>query len=215
MSAASAQRLRPPPPGFVELAAAVPGVRLEIGYHRASNFTGAPLPGYAAPGAWLMGHVAEDLSRVQAELAPRGLGILCYDAYRPRRATHAMIHWARTAGRQDLLDGYIARHSRHNVGATIDLTLVDLATGHPLEMGTRWDTFTAASHTASATGLAAENRALLHGLMVAHGWQPYSKEWWHFRFLAADGPSRDVPYGADEPDEGAWRAPDGWEPLDP
>lgn len=211
----TSQRLRPPPAGFVDLAAAVPGIRLEIGYHGAANFTGAPLPGYGAPGAWLMAHVAEDLAAIQRELRPRGLGILCYDAYRPVRATHAMIQWARTAGRQDLLDGYIARHSRHNVGATIDLTLAALDGGRPLDMGTPWDTFTPASHGANATGAAAENRAVLHQIMVAHGWQPYSKEWWHFRFLAADGPPRDVPYGADEPDEGAWRAPPGWEPLDP
>jgi D-alanyl-D-alanine dipeptidase len=211
----SAPRRRPPPPGFVDLAAAVPGVRLEIGYHGASNFTGAPLPGYGAPGAWLMGHVAEDLARIQRELAPRGLGLLVYDAYRPRRATHAMIHWAERNGRQDLLDGYIARHSRHNVGATVDLTLVAVETGRPLDMGTAWDTFTPASHTANAEGVALENRAVLHTSMVAHGWQPYSKEWWHFRFLAADGPPRDVPYGADEPDEGAWRAPEGWGVLEP
>jgi D-alanyl-D-alanine dipeptidase len=212
----SAPRLRPPPPGFVELAAAVPGIRLEIGYHGASNFTGAPLPGYGAPGAWLMAHVAEDLAKIQREIAPRGLGLLCYDAYRPRRATHAMIHWAEQNGRAYLLDdGYIARRSRHNVGATVDVTLADLATGRPLDMGTAWDTFIPASHTANATGAAAESRALLHGLMIAHGWQPYSKEWWHFRFLAADGPPRDVPYGADEPEEGQWRPPEGWGTLEP
>lgn len=209
-------RLRPPPPGFVELAAAIPDLRLDVGYHRASNFTGAPLPGYGAPGAWLQGHVAEDLASIQRELAPRGLGLLCFDAYRPRRATHAMVHWAERTGQLRLVhEGYISPRSRHNVGATVDLSLAELETGRPLDMGTTWDTFTAASHTANATGRVQENRALLHGLMVAHGWQPYSKEWWHFRYLAADGEPRDVPYGVEEPEEGAWRAPAGWRPLEP
>ncbi len=212
----SVPRLRPPPAGFVDLAAAVPGIRLDIGYARPGNFTGAPLPGYGAPGAWLMAHVAEDLARIQAELAPRGLGLVCFDAYRPRRATHAMIHWAEQTGRTHLFDeGYIARRSRHNVGATVDVSVAELSTGQLLEMGSAWDTFSPESHTANATGLAAENRALLHGLMIAHGWQPYSKVWWHFRFLEADGPARDVPSGAEEPDEGAWRAPEGWSTLEP
>ena len=48
--------LNPPPEGFVDLSEHVSGVLLSIGYHVAENFTGAPLPGYGAPGAWMLKH---------------------------------------------------------------------------------------------------------------------------------------------------------------
>ena len=67
--------LRPPPPGFVALVDVIPNLRLEIRYHTENNFTGAPVPGYAAPGAWLLVEAAEALARVQASLAPEGLGL--------------------------------------------------------------------------------------------------------------------------------------------
>ena len=57
----------------------------------------------------------------------------------------------RTGRTQLLDDGYIARRSRHNKGVAIDLTRVHLPTNTPLEMGTPYDTFSAAAHTANAT----------------------------------------------------------------
>jgi len=192
--------LRTPPPGFVDLSAHVPGIRLCIGYGRASNFTGAPLPGYGAQGAWLLRPCGNALLPVQESLQKKGLGLLVYDAYRPIRATRAMVVWAESTGNAHLLtEGYISRKSWHNRGNAIDLTIVDLA-GEPLDMGTPWDAFHEGSHVANASAVAAENRALLHGVMGAHGWQPYSKEWWHFTFPMDDVPRIDVPYGVDEPD---------------
>ena len=69
------------------------------------------------------------------------------------RATLAMVDWAERTGRRALLDsGYIARRSRHNMGVAVDLTLVDLVTGTEVPMGTPFDTFTEAAHTANAEG---------------------------------------------------------------
>jgi D-alanyl-D-alanine dipeptidase len=150
---------------------------------------------------------------VQDDLAPDGLGLLVYDAYRPRRATLGMVAWAQRSDRVDVLDdGYVARRSGHNRGNTIDLTLVDARTGNALEMGTPWDTFSTDSHPQNATGIALENRRRLAAVMKARGWQPYAKEWWHFSFPMTPTPrERDVPYGCFEPDEGSWQAPDGWD----
>jgi D-alanyl-D-alanine dipeptidase len=203
---------RPPPSGWVDLRQAVPGLRVEARYHVADNFTGAPLPGYGAPGAWLLDIPAKALARVQADLAAEGLGLLVYDAYRPLRGTLAMVAWAHRTDQVHLLDdGYIARRSGHNRGNTIDLTLVDLTTGQPLDMGTPWDTLTEASHTRNATGPALENRNRLVTAMRRHGWTNYSKEWWHFSYaLEGELAHRDVPYGCFEPAEGAWTEPAGW-----
>lgn len=176
----------------------MPGLRLDIRYATTANFTGAPLPGYAPGCAWLRRDAADALARVQAELAGAGRGLLVYDAYRPVRATRAMVAWAETAGRTDLFDdGYVARRSNHNRGSTVDLTLVDATTGEPLPMGTDWDTFSTASHFASAKGAAMAHRRALRRVMVAHGFAPYAKEWWHFTFTTDPvPPAIDVPYPA-------------------
>lgn len=210
---ATVDRQRPPPGGFLDLREAVPGIRLDIRYHGVDNFTGAPLPGYGAPGAWLREEAAWALARVQSDLGAEELGLLVYDAYRPRRATLGMVAWAQRSDRVDVLDdGYVARRSGHNRGNTVDLTLVDAGTGVALEMGTAWDTFSTASHPENATGQARENRRRLAEAMMAQGWQPYAKEWWHFSFPLEPAPAeRDVPYGCFEPDEGSWAPPTGWD----
>ena len=200
-----------PPAGFVALREAVPGVRLAIGYHGADNFTGAPLPGYGSPEAWLRAEAAASLARVAAALAPEGLGLLILDAYRPARASAAMVAWAARTGKGWVLEqGYVAARSGHNHGHTVDLTLFSLETGAPLDMGGAWDTFSSISHTRSASGAALEHRLRLQAAMVAEGWQPYSKEWWHFRYPLAGTRARDVPYGCFEPPEGAWTPPTDW-----
>lgn len=152
-------------------------------YHGSSNFTGAPLPGYEANKILLRVEAAEALARASAALAREGLGLLVWDGYRPVRATEAMVAWTERVGRQDLLeDGYIASRSRHNLGLAVDLTLIDRATGQPLDMGTEFDTFDASAHTANATGQVLENRQRLVRALEAVGFTNYENEWWHFSF---------------------------------
>ncbi|MFL5606455.1 MAG: M15 family metallopeptidase, partial [Gemmatimonadaceae bacterium] len=100
-------------------------------------------------------------------------------------ATDAMVAWTERVGRQDLIrDGYIASRSRHNLGLAIDLTLVDARSGSPLDMGTPFDTFSSAAHTAHATGAALENRLRLKRLMESEGFLNYDQEWWHYSYSA-------------------------------
>jgi D-alanyl-D-alanine dipeptidase len=152
-------------------------------YATSNNFTGAPLPGYFANRAFLRREAAAALARVEKNLRPQHLGLKVFDAYRPVRATLAMVDWTERVHRTDLLrDGYIASRSRHNLGLAIDLTLVDLATGSELEMGTPFDTFSAAAHTANATGSTAINRQRLKMAMEKEGFTNYDQEWWHYSF---------------------------------
>lgn len=158
-------------------------IRVDARYAGRDNFTGAPLPGYGANRALLRREAAQALVRVQRRLAAEGLGLLVYDGYRPVRATLGMVAWTERTGRQDLVrDGYIASRSRHNLGLAIDLTLVELASGRPLDMGTPFDTFDAAAHTANATGAVRVNRERLVRAMEAEGFRNYDQEWWHFSF---------------------------------
>jgi D-alanyl-D-alanine dipeptidase len=104
--------------------------------------------------AFLRREAAQALARAQRRAAREGYGLQVYDAYRPVRATLAMVDWTRRVSREDLLsDGYIASRSRHNLGLAIDLTLIKRSTGHELATGTPFDTFSAAAHTANALQL--------------------------------------------------------------
>ena len=162
-------------------------IQVELRYATTNNFTGAILPGYEGNTAYLRREAALALARVQRELRAEGLGLRIYDSYRPVRATLGMVEWAERTNQVHYLDdGYIARRSQHNLGVAVDLTLVDLATDQPLEMGTPFDTFSEAAHTASATGVARVNRDRLVRAMEREGWTNYAQEWWHFTFKVPD-----------------------------
>jgi D-alanyl-D-alanine dipeptidase len=168
---------------LVDVRSADPTIQVDARYASSNNFTGAPLPGYDAPRALLRREVAAALARVQQRLRTGGLGLRVFDGYRPIRATLAMVAWAERTGRVELLDsGYIARRSRHNLGVAVDLTLVDLVTGTEVPMGTPFDTFTPAAHTANAEGRVLHYRQLLVRAMESEGFRNYDQEWWHFSY---------------------------------
>jgi zinc D-Ala-D-Ala dipeptidase len=158
-------------------------IQTDVRYAGPRNFTGAPLPGYDVPRVLLRREAALALGRVQRRLISGGLGLRVFDGYRPVRATLAMVAWAERTGRVALLDsGYIARRSRHNMGVAVDLTLVDRETGTEVPMGTPFDTFSEAAHTANAEGRVRRYRQLLVSVMEAEGFQNYDQEWWHFSY---------------------------------
>ncbi len=85
--------------------------------------------------------------------ARRGTGIQVWDAYRPVRATRAMVAWAeRTGNRWVIEQGYVAERSGHNRGGTVDVTLIRRKSGREAEMGTPYDHFSPAAHTANGGG---------------------------------------------------------------
>ena len=186
-----------PPQSFVDIRRSSL-ISFDIAYARTDNFTGNILPGYGQPGAWLHQDAAECLFRTIETLKRLKLGLVVWDAYRPFRATQQMVQWANDTDQAYLVEeGYIARRSRHNSGIAIDVGLIK--DGVLLDMGTQWDDFSHTSHTLHATGTALRNRLLLQGIMHAHGWIGYSKEWWHFQLPnGAQYPIRDVPYGTQE-----------------
>jgi len=168
---------------LVDVRSADSTIQVDARYATPNNFTGAPLPGYEAPRALLRREVAAALARVQARLRTGDMGLRVFDGYRPVRATLAMVSWAERTGRRALLDsGYIARRSRHNLGVAVDLTLVDLATGTEVPMGTPFDTFTEAAHTANAEGRVRRYREILVRVMESEGFANYDQEWWHFSY---------------------------------
>jgi D-alanyl-D-alanine dipeptidase len=198
-----------PPPGFVDLAEAVPGLQVEARYASSDNFVGTPIDGYRRARAWATVAAAEALGRAQSELRRFGLGLRVYDAYRPERAVAHFMRWVADPGASAtkarfypdvpksrlLAEGYIAPRSSHSRGSTVDLTLV--ATGpdgelRELDMGTPWDFFGAESWPDSARvpAQARANRLLLREVMLRHGFAPYAQEWWHFTLRDEPHPQR-------------------------
>ena len=158
-------------------------IQVDLRYATPNNFTGAPLPGYEAPRALLRREAAAALGRVQARLRSKGLGLRIFDAYRPVRATRAMVDWAERTGHRALLEsGYITERTPHNLGVAVDLTVVHLMTGTEVPMGTTFDNSTISAHTANATGEALRYRQILARTMESEGFSPYAQAWWHFNY---------------------------------
>jgi D-alanyl-D-alanine dipeptidase len=156
---------------------------VDLRYATPNNFTGVPLPGYEGNRAFLRAEAAAALAVVQEDLRMQGMGLKIFDAYRPVRASEAMVAWTQKTNRADLLrDGYIASRSRHNLGVAIDLTLVNLATKGEITMGTPFDNFSRAAHTKNASGVILKNRQMLKRVMERQGFVNYEKEWWHYSY---------------------------------
>jgi D-alanyl-D-alanine dipeptidase len=183
------------PAAFADVAAVVPGLVADMRYAGTHNFVGRPIDGYEAPRCLLTQAAANALADVARDLARRGLVVKVFDCYRPARAVANFVRWARdlsdTAGKAEFYpdvdkrtlfrDGYIASHSGHSRGSTIDMTLAQ-SNGRELEMGTPFDFFSPKSWTADATisTAAQANRAQLAAAMRQRGFRGYDKEWWHF-----------------------------------
>jgi D-alanyl-D-alanine dipeptidase len=180
--------------GLVDVRLHAPAARLDIRYASASNFTGRRLPGYCRRWAFMRPAPAQDLGRVDRLLARQGLGLIVYDAYRPARATRAMVDWAERSGRGHLVGTYIARRSNHNAGTAVDVGLVRRHDGRPLRMGTSFDSFSPRSRTRAVGGLAGRNRRRLVRAMARHGFRNYEREWWHYDH-GSSGPHLDVTLG--------------------
>ncbi len=182
--------------GFVSIGEAIPDVILEIRYYSTFNFIGDRIDGYEQPVALLTRAAAARLGEVSGELAREGYRLRIYDAYRPQMAVDHFMRWAEDVSdtrmkaffypdldKADLIPGgYIARHSGHSRGSTVDLTLFDMETGKEVDMGGTFDYFGELSHPdyKDITEEQYNNRMILRDAMVRHGFRPLPEEWWHF-----------------------------------
>ena len=181
---------------FVLLSEAVPDAILEIRYYSTYNFVGDRIDGYEEPLAFLTTEAAAALKEASDELVGMGYRLKIFDAYRPQMAVTHFMNWALDVDdtrmkeyfypelEKDQLfpQGYIAEHSGHSRGSTVDLTLFDMSAEREVEMGGTFDYFGELSHP-DYQGVTAEQyelRMLLREVMVKHGFRPLAEEWWHF-----------------------------------
>src|SRR5262249_48107795 len=187
------------PAGFVDAAAVIPGLVVDMRYFSDNNFVGQRIDGYEAARCLLTARAGNALAGVERSLAARGLGLKVFDCYRPTRAVAHFIRWARNPkdvrrkaeyypdiDKRDLFRlGYLASRSGHSRGSTVDLTLVRRVDGSELDMGTPFDFCGRQSWTSdrSVSREAQDNRALFAAAMMRGGFRPYHREWWHFTLV--------------------------------
>jgi D-alanyl-D-alanine dipeptidase len=181
--------------GLADVRRYAPGLRLALRYSGRRNVMGRRLPGYCRPWALLLRPAARDLARIERGLNRRGLGLKVWDAYRPARASRALVDWANRVGRPELVGTYIARRSQHNLGSAVDLTLARLRSGRELPMGTGYDSFSRRAHTRAVSGRILSNRLTLLRAMAPHGFTNYRREWWHYEHRLQGGRHLDLSLG--------------------
>lgn len=185
--------------GFVLLSDVVPDVFQELRYYTTYNFIGERVDGYLEPVALMTEAAAQALGRASEALLGRGYRLKIYDAYRPARAVRRFTRWALEEAdermkpyfypdldKRALIDeGYIARRSSHSRGSAVDLTLFDMGLGREADMGGPFDLFGERSHPdfRGVTGEQYARRRLLASVMEDCGFEPYEREWWHFRLI--------------------------------
>ena len=182
--------------GFVSVGEAIPDVLLDIRYYSSFNFIGERIDGYEEPAALLTREAAQALKEASREAMEQGFRLKVFDAYRPQKAVDHFVRWAKDPEdirmkaffypelekTEIIPQGYIAEHSGHSRGSTVDLTLFDMATQQDVDMGGTFDFFGELSHPdySGVSEVQHANRMLLQSLMVKHGFRPLETEWWHF-----------------------------------
>ena len=181
---------------FVSVGEVIPDVLLDIRYYSTFNFIGERIDGYEEPAALLTLEAAQALKEASREAMEQGFRLKVFDAYRPQKAVDHFVRWAKNPEdirmkaffypdleKKDIIpQGYIAEHSSHSRGSTVDLTLFDMATQQDLNMGGTFDFFGELSHPdySGISEVQRANRKLLQKLMAKHGFRPLETEWWHF-----------------------------------
>lgn len=162
-------------PALIDIRTKAPGIRIDIRYATANNFTGQPL--YPVGECLLCEPVAERLAAVQKQLEKKGLGLKVWDCYRPLSIQQKL--WEIVPDPRYVADPKTG--SRHNRGASVDLTLVD-KNGNELPMPTPYDEFSSRAHRdyRDVAPHIIKNRALLEEAMSAQGFIGLPTEWWHF-----------------------------------
>jgi len=203
------------PNEFVYLDQIDPTIIQDLRYATAYNFVGRQIDGYESGRCILTKLAAQHLHEVQAFLLNKGYSLKVYDCYRPTRAVDDFVSWSKDQSDQGMKQlyyprinkkdvfklGYVALHSGHSRGSTIDLTLVSMnkqkksyppqsclkpsiamRNGYELNMGSSYDCLDPISHVDSQEISQSEkrNRLWLQSIMIRHGFNPYDKEWWHF-----------------------------------
>ncbi len=167
---------------LVDLKKIINNIHFDIRYASRNNFMHTKLyPPLTT--SYLRLPAAEALKNIQKELNDKGLALKIYDAYRPYYVTVKM--WQPIKDERYVANP--AKGSGHNRGTAVDLTIIKIADGEELNMGTGYDNFTDTAHHTFQNLSAGilKNRILLKTIMEKHGFKALESEWWHYSLVNA------------------------------
>lgn len=179
------------PEGLVDVQQINAAIQIDLKYTTTDNFLRERL--YARlQKAYLQKDVAIRLSAVQNKLSSQypGYKLLIYDAVRPVSVQEKMWKALDSLPVKERIK-FVSNPknlSLHNMGAAIDLTVLD-ANGATLDMGAGFDDFRKIAYpcledsflrVGQLTPLQIQNRKILRSAMQAQGFRQLPTEWWHF-----------------------------------
>lgn len=177
--------------GLVDVEEVIPGIQVELKYSTTDNFFQQDVYGDLVR-CFLQPQAAEMLANAQAALKKEypNLSLLVYDGARPLSVQQ--ILWDSLDKPDSIKTLYVSDPKiggLHNFGVAVDLTLVDMETGRPLDMGTPYDYFGYPAYPDRELQMLAENkitkaqvsnREILRKVMKGVGFSGIGSEWWHF-----------------------------------
>jgi len=161
---------------FVNIIDYIPNAVIDLKYSTPDNFTGCII--YNFTEAYLRYGTTLKLQNAQQQLEKLGYTIKIWDAFRPFEAQVALWN-AYPNG------NYVANpqkgYTSHNLGNTVDITIVTLADAE-VNMPTTFDDFTAKANRdySDVSQEQADHAILLETIMTNCGFKGYSNEWWHY-----------------------------------
>ena len=161
---------------FVKITDYIPDIVVDLKYATADNFTGTVI--YDFKDAYLRYGTVKKLAVAQEKFKAMGYYIKIWDAYRPFAAQEKL--WQVCPNPR-----YVANPANgmkaHNLGGTIDMTLVTFD-GNEVEMPTAFDDFSlkADRDYSDVPETAAGNAKMMERVMTECGFVGYPGEWWDY-----------------------------------
>ncbi len=177
--------------GLVNIQKEISGIQVELKYSTGDNFFQQDVYGDLTQ-CYLQPVAAAMLGKAQVSLQKEypNLSLLVYDGVRPLRVQQ--ILWDSLDKPDSIKPLYVSDPKiggLHNYGLAVDLTIFDLKSGKPLDMGTPFDYFGFPAYPDRELQMLAEekitktqvaNREILRKVMKGAGFTGIGSEWWHF-----------------------------------
>lgn len=182
--------------GLVNIQTVDSTIMVELKYSTTDNFVHTDVYGDLTR-AYMQQKPAEMLAKASKFLQSQypNYRLLVYDGARPLTVQHkfwALLDTIPPAKRADFVANP-AEGSIHNFGSAVDLTVYDLDTQKPLDMGTKYDYFGDLAYPSLEDQMLKEgkltkeqiaNRLVLRNAMQKAGYMRIESEWWHFNAIS-------------------------------
>ncbi|RYU96499.1 M15 family metallopeptidase [Emticicia agri] len=182
--------------GLVNIQTIDSTIMVELKYSTTDNFVHTDVYGDLTR-AYMQQKPAEMLAKASKILQSKypNYRLLVYDSSRPLTVQHkfwALLDTVPPIKRADFVANP-AEGSIHNFGSAVDLTVYDLTTQKPLDMGTKYDYFGDLAYPIYEEQMLKEgrltkeqiaNRLVLRNAMEKAGYMRIDSEWWHFNALS-------------------------------